>query len=202
MDIIVASSNEGKVAEIRALLSGSFYNIRSLKDCNLNLQINEDGLTFEENAIKKAKIVSERTQTLTISDDSGLAVESLNGEPGIYSARFGGEGLSDRERNLVLLELMKNIPLEKRSAKFICAAAVFDNKSGISKSFRGECSGTILYEERGTSGFGYDPLFYLEAYKKTFGELDLPTKNKISHRAMAFNRACEFIKKNLNLTFT
>ncbi|QUH19958.1 XTP/dITP diphosphatase [Alkaliphilus sp. B6464] len=194
---VIATGNKHKLEEIGVILKDFQLEVLSMKDVGLDgLEIIEDGNTFEENALIKAKTVMEKTGKLALADDSGLEVDILNNQPGIYSARFAGEHATDKENNDKLLKLLKDIPLEKRRARFVCAmAAVFPN--GDIVVLRGECSGVIGFEPKGTSGFGYDPLFIIEEYGKTFAELGEERKNKISHRAIALEKLKEELKTRL-----
>ncbi|MBU5678048.1 XTP/dITP diphosphatase [Alkaliphilus sp. MSJ-5] len=194
---VIATGNKHKLEEIGVILKDFQLEVLSMKDVGLDgLEIIEDGNTFEENALIKAKTVMEKTGKLALADDSGLEVDILNNQPGIYSARFAGEHATDKENNDKLLKLLKDIPLEKRKARFVCAmAAVFPN--GDIVVLRGECSGVIGFEPKGTSGFGYDPLFIIEEYGKTFAELGEERKNKISHRAIALEKLKEELKTRL-----
>lgn len=194
---VIATGNKHKLEEIGVILKDFQLEVLSMKDVGLDgLEIIEDGNTFEENALIKAKTVMEKTGKLALADDSGLEVDILNNQPGIYSARFAGEHATDRENNDKLLKLLKDIPLENRKARFVCAmAAVFPNGDII--VLRGECSGVIGFEPKGKSGFGYDPLFIIEEYGKTFAELGEERKNKISHRAIALEKLKEELKTRL-----
>jgi len=185
---VIATGNKHKLEEIGAILKDFKLEVLSMKDVGLEgLEIIEDGNTFEENALIKAKTVMNKTAELAIADDSGLEVDILGNQPGIYSARFAGENATDEENNNKLLKLLKDVPLEKRTARFVCAiAAIFPN--GDSIVLRGECPGTVAFEPKGTAGFGYDPLFIVEEYAKTFAEIGEDTKNKISHRAKALEK--------------
>lgn len=194
---VIATGNKHKLEEIGVILKDFQLEVLSMKDVGLDgLEIIEDGNTFEENALIKAKTVMEKTGKLALADDSGLEVDILNNQPGIYSARFAGEHATDKENNDKLLKLLKDIPLEKRKARFVCAmAAAFPNEDIV--VLRGECSGVIGFEPKGTSGFGYDPLFIIEEYGKTFAELGEERKNKISHRAIALEKLKEELKTRL-----
>lgn len=185
---VIATENKHKLKEIGEILKPFHLEVLSIKDVGLErLEIVEDGSTFEENALIKAKAVMKKTGKSAIADDSGLEVDILNNQPGIYSARFAGENATDDENNKKLLKLLKGIPLHKRTARFVCGmAAVFPN--GYTIVLRGECSGIIGFEPKGESGFGYDPLFIVERYNKTFAELGEEKKNKISHRAVALEK--------------
>ena len=179
--LIFATGNEHKMKEIREILDESKYEIISMKEAGVDIDIVEDGKTFEENALIKAKAVMEVTGQLTLADDSGLEIDALNGEPGIYSSRYLGEDTSYVKKNSVILERLKDVPEEKRSARFVCAvAAAFPD--GQTKVIRGTMEGIIGYEIKGENGFGYDPIFYLPQYGKYSAELTSDEKNAISHR--------------------
>ena len=180
--IVIATRNEGKLKEFKAILADAYDEILSLLDFEGFPEIEETGFSFEENAFIKAKAACDFLGLDTIADDSGLVTEVLDGAPGIYSARYAGEGASDEENNKkLLLELEGK---ENRDARFVCCIALV-LKDGTRKFFKGECCGRIIYERRGTSGFGYDPVFYVPKYGKTMAELGPQIKNKISHRAKA-----------------
>lgn len=167
-----------------------------MKDVGIFDDIVEDGLTFEENAMIKARAVA-KYGYIGVADDSGLSVDALGGAPGIYSARYAGEHGNDKKNNLKLLDDMKDI--EERGGAFVCAIACAFPSDSQKEDFcvRGECRGVILHSEKGEGGFGYDPLFYVEEYKKTFGELQPEEKNQISHRAVATKKfAEEFCKRS------
>lgn len=182
MRFILASGNTKKLAELKEILSGMELEVISQKEAGINLDVEETGVTFEENAFLKAEAACRASGWPAIADDSGLMVEALGGEPGVYSARYGGDGLDDRGR---LLLLLKNMEQKKnRNAKFVSSiACVFPN--GDVLRGRGECAGEILEGEKGENGFGYDPIFYLPKIGKTMAELSAEEKNKISHRGMA-----------------
>jgi XTP/dITP diphosphohydrolase len=169
------------------------YRVYSLEDFPEIPEIVEDGTTFKENALKKASMVAQYTGFLTIADDSGLEVDYLGGAPGIYSARFAGEPKSDRRNNQKLLKLMQGVPMDKRTARFRCVIAIV-TISGENYITEGVCEGIIAKEPHGEGGFGFDPLFYLPEYKKTMAELDAREKNRISHRAKAFQGAVSILK--------
>ena len=190
--LIFATGNEHKMKEIREILDESKYEIISMKEAGVDIDIVEDGKTFEENALVKAKAVMEVTGQLTLADDSGLEIDALNGEPGIYSSRYLGEDTSYVKKNSVILERLKDVPEEKRSARFVCAvAAVFPD--GQTKVIRGTMEGIIGYEIKGENGFGYDPIFYLPQYGKYSAELSSDEKNAISHRGEALRRIREVL---------
>ncbi len=188
MKAVIATNNRHKLEEIGQMLVDYDMEVLSMKDVGLEgLEIVEDGNSFEENALIKARTVMERTGMLSIADDSGLEVEAIGNQPGIYSARFAGEEANDEANNQKLLSLLKDVPQEKRSARFVCAiAAVFPN--GEILTLRGECPGQIGYAPQGAAGFGYDPLFIVPQLNKTFAELGAEAKNKISHRSVALEK--------------
>ncbi|MHB9095779.1 MAG: RdgB/HAM1 family non-canonical purine NTP pyrophosphatase, partial [Eubacteriales bacterium] len=160
MKIVLATGNQGKVHELKAILSNLDVEVLSLKDFPEIDEIVEDGSTFEENAVKKAKAVTDATNLIAVADDSGLEVDCLGGAPGIYSARFAGEGKNDTDNNLKLLSLLKETPDEKRTARFRCVIAIC-TPCGERFTAEGACEGMIGHEMRGDKGFGYDPLFFL-----------------------------------------
>jgi XTP/dITP diphosphohydrolase len=183
--LVLATKNEGKVKELTKLLAEQDIEVLSLADFPEIEEIVENGETFKENAVIKATEVCMQTGLITLADDSGLEVDCLEGLPGVYSARFAGEEKDDSANNKKLLELLAGVPAEQRKARFKCVVAVADIDCFVYIA-EGTCAGIIAEEQRGDGGFGYDPLFYLPEYDKTFAELDLETKNKISHRARAF----------------
>ena len=182
-DIVISTGNAHKLEEIGAILKDLDYNIHSLKDVNLdNLEIEENGKTFEHNALIKARTVAKLTNMITIADDSGLEVDAIGKKPGIYSSRYAGENATDAENREKLLKALKNTPASHRGGRFVCCIAVVfpDGKEFV---VRGTCEGTIAFEEKGDNGFGYDSLFIVDNYNKTFAELPSSIKNAISHRA-------------------
>ena len=185
--MIVATQNKGKIREIREALKGLGLRIYSLSDFPDVPEVEEDGKSFAENALKKARFYSKYFGKLTIADDSGLEVKGLKGLPGIYSARYAGERATSQENNRKLLKEMRGLPISKRGARFRCAIAVVshDGKEGVAD---GSCKGTIGFKEKGKKGFGYDPLFILPEYGKTMAELSLKEKNEISHRGKALRK--------------
>lgn len=191
--MIVATRNKGKVCEIREALKGLSLRIYSLSNFSDVPAIKEDGKSFTENALKKARFYSKYFGKLTLADDSGLEVDCLKGMPGIYSARYAGEGASSRENNRKLLKEIKGIPLSKRGASFQCTMAMVspDGREAIEE---GGCRGRIGFKEKGKRGFGYDPLFILPQYGKTMAELPLKEKNRISHRGKALRKIKKIIK--------
>lgn len=182
--LIFATGNEHKMVEIREILGELPVEILSMKDVGIKADIVENGNTFEENALIKAKEVCKLAGEMVLADDSGLEIDYLNGEPGIYSARYMGEDTSYRIKNANLIERLEGVPDEKRTARFVCAiAAAFPD--GTVKTVRGTMEGRIGYEETGENGFGYDPIFYLPEYGCSSAELSMEEKNKISHRGKA-----------------
>lgn len=182
--MIFATGNEGKMREVRMILGDLGAEILSLKEAGIQAEAEENGTTFEENAVIKAKEIMEKTGALVLADDSGLEVDALNGEPGIYSARYMGHETSYHIKNKNLIERLEGKTGEERSARFVCAiAACFPD--GRVLTTRGTMEGQIGYEEKGENGFGYDPIFYLPEYQCYSGELPLEGKNKLSHRGKA-----------------
>ena len=195
-ELIIATTNQGKLREIKDLLKEFDFKITSLKDYPDIPPIEEDGTTFSQNALKKAATVALYTKKLTMGEDSGLEVKALNNAPGIYSARFSGENANDRKNNLKLLRSLQKIPLKKRQARYRCFAALVDGEK-IIDVVSGNCSGLVALKSKGKNGFGYDPLFLIPRYNKTFGELDGKIKEKISHRARALKKVKRVLKKYL-----
>lgn len=185
MKMILASKNEHKLQEIKYILKDFGIELISMAEAGLeNLEIIEDGETFEENSMKKAVTVMKKTNTISIADDSGLEVDYLGGKPGVYSARFAGENATNSQNNNKLLKMLENVPMTERGGRFVSVISVAF-PDGQRLSVRGECEGIISLEEKGTKGFGYDPLFIVPEYNKTFAELGNEIKNNISHRAKA-----------------
>lgn len=191
-NIVIATNNQGKIKEFKKILSN--YNVLSLKDINYTKEIIEDGSSFEENAIIKAREISLATNQIAIADDSGLEVFALNGMPGIYSARYAGNH-SDRENNELLIKNMQGI--EDRTAQFVCVICIYypNGRYYISK---GICNGEITNEPKGNNGFGYDPYFFVSEYNKTMAELSIEEKNSISHRSKAINNLRDIINETFN----
>ena len=190
--VIFATGNEGKMKEIREILGDLDIELLSLKDAGIHADIVEDGKTFEENAQIKAKAIRDLTGEIVLADDSGLEIDYLNKEPGIYSARYMGEDTSYRIKNQNLIDRLQGVPDEQRTARFVCAiAAAFPD--GREMVVRGTIEGRIGYEERGENGFGYDPIFFLPEYGCTSEELSMEEKNKIRHRG----KALQAIKEEL-----
>jgi XTP/dITP diphosphohydrolase len=194
MRIIFATKNEGKVKEISEMLASTDIVLVSLNRFESLPEIVEDGKTYRENALKKAKIISEFTGEIVLADDSGLQVDVLGGEPGVYSARYAGEGATDEENNAKLLAQLKDVPEEKRTASFFCALVLY-YPDGHYRSFEAEWQGRIIDEWRGTNGFGYDPIFLWPAMNKTAAELTPEIKNTVSHRGQAFMKLRNYLSK-------
>lgn len=193
LEIVLATRNNDKIKEIKKLLSGVNARLVSIEEFPGCPEVEEDGETLEENAKKKALVVSQYTKKISLAEDTGLEVEALDGAPGIHSARFAGACATYKDNNRKLLKLMDKLPQEKRKAKFRCVAALA-KPDGSVVTCEGECEGMIALEMKGESGFGYDPIFIVPSYGKTFAELGEEVKNRISHRAQAFAK----IKKIIN----
>ena len=191
--LIFATGNAGKMKEIRMILADMGYEIRSMKEEGIDPEIIEDGTTFEENAVIKAKAVAALTDAIVLADDSGLEIDALNKEPGIYSARYMGEDTSYHIKNNNLIERLEGVPEERRTARFVCAIAAVlpDGKVLVTT---GTIEGRIGYEEKGENGFGYDPIFYVPEYGCTSAELTEEQKNEISHRGKALRAMRELLK--------
>ncbi len=194
--LVVATKNKGKLNEIKEITRDLPLNVISMEEAGISEDIDETGSTFEENALIKARAVHGIIGAMVMADDSGLEVDWLNGAPGVHTSRFAGEGASDMDKINKLLGLMKGVPFEKRKARFVCAIAVI-MPDGESFTVRGTCEGYICEEPRGKNGFGYDPVFYLEEFGKTMAEIDLDTKNSISHRGKALRLMAEELKRKL-----
>ncbi len=190
--LVLATHNRDKIKEIKNKLGNDII-ILTIDDFDNIPEVIEDGETLEQNAIKKAKIVYEHTKLPTVADDTGLFVDALNGKPGIYSSRFAGECATYDENVKKLLDELKNVSWEQRDAKFITVIAYYVNKSKW--TVKGKVEGKITQKKRGKNGFGYDPVFYYEELGKTFSEMSLDKKNKISHRANALKKFIEQYKK-------
>jgi len=191
-ELLLASQNPGKLAEMRQLVEGLPFRVVGPLDVGIFDAPEETGTTFLENARLKARHYSKRSGLLTVADDSGLSVDALGGAPGLYSSRFGGDGASDADRNRLLLEKLRGVPQEKRGARFTSAVAlarggdiVFETEQAV--------DGFIAPETRGASGFGYDPLFFYPPFGKTFGEIPRADKDRVSHRGKAFARLRELL---------
>ena len=199
MELILASRNKKKIREVEAILATHFPGIRilSLDDIGFEGDIEEDGTTFEENALIKARtaLAASGNRIAAIADDSGLAVDALNGDPGVYSARYAGGHGDDAANNALLLKNLAHLPLEQRTARFVCCIALV-YPDGREMTVRGETEGLIIDDARGDGGFGYDPYFYYQPFGKTFSELTAEEKNAISHRGKAIAKLAERLKTN------
>lgn len=195
MKIVLASNNAHKLQELRAILTTLGMEVVAQRDMGITVEPNENGTTFEENSYIKAKTIMDCCGLPTIADDSGLMVDALDGAPGVYSARFGGERCkSDRDRLEYLLELMQDVPDERRTARFVSVITLL-TPEGKKIVARGECPGTILHEPKGENGFGYDPVFYVAEAGCTFAQLPAEQKNRISHRARALAAFAQQVRK-------
>jgi len=193
--IVIGSGNQHKIEEIQAYFSDLDFKFVGLNS-ELELpEVIEDGKNYKENALKKARQRAQELNEIVLADDSGLSVDYLDGAPGIYSARFGGEGLTDQEKYLKILELLNGQPLEKRKAAFISVIALVDPFKNIEITVKGQCPGVIAKEPAGENGFGYDPIFYLPEYDKTMAQISQQEKNKISHRGRALKKMKREIKQ-------
>ena len=194
LQLVVATRNKKKLGEIKEILKDLDLDLISLDTYPNAPKVIENGKTFQENAVKKALKLARFTGKLCLGEDSGLGVQALNGAPGIYSARFSGVNKSDLKNNQKLLKLLDGLPLAKRKAHYYCAVALAD-KTGLIGVVEGSCSGRIAFEEKGKAGFGYDPLFYIPKYKKTFAQLGEKIKHKMSHRYFGLKKARRIIEK-------
>lgn len=183
--LVIASRNQHKVQELRKMLEGLDYEVVSVDQVGDFPDVVEDGTTFQQNAAKKARETARLTNCLSLADDSGLEVDYLDGQPGVYSARFAGEPSDDAKNNARLLALLEDVPEESRRAQFRCVMALADPNGGQVQICEGICQGVIGHHPRGSHGFGYDPLFIVPEFGQTFAELGEDTKNAISHRGKA-----------------
>ena len=197
MKLLLATNNAHKAQEIREILKDSFTEIVTMRDAGIELDVVEDGATFRENALKKAietlDYAKDRFDAV-LADDSGLCVDALNGAPGVFSARFSGEGHDDAANNSKLIRLLHDVPFEQRTARFCCCVALA-RLEHAPIAVQGEVEGKILFEARGENGFGYDPYFYYEPFEKSFAELSSEEKNSVSHR----KRALMLLREALNV---
>ena len=195
IDLLVATTNSGKFAEIQAFLRNLPVDSFSLNDLQDPPVVAEDGRSFEENALKKARTLADWSGYPTLADDSGLEVDALHGKPGVMSARFSGVGADDAANNRTLLEKLIDVPKEKRTARFICVLALCAPRlhGGKQCTVHASCEGLIGFAAKGKNGFGYDPLFFFPPLNKTFGEIDQQTKIAVSHRGKALKRLLEVL---------
>jgi len=196
-ELVIATRNEKKLKELRRYLKGVKASIISLNEHHTKVRFREDKTTFKGNAANKALAVSRATGGgLALADDSGLSVDALGGRPGVKSARFAGPGKRDRDNNLKLLKTLEDVPAKRRDAHFVCAVAIAD-AGRIVKLIEKRCNGRIADRVRGHRGFGYDPLFLIPKHKRTFGEMGLKVKDRMSHRSKALAKARQFLKSYL-----
>lgn len=192
MKVILASNNKNKLAEIKKILTPYGYELVSQSEAGINIEVDETGTTFEENAVLKAEAIYKLTGTAVISDDSGLEVDYLNGAPGVYSHRYAGENATDADRCRKLLNELDGIEDSRRGARFVCTICYIDNV-GKKTIVRGTCEGKIGLKPEGENGFGYDPVFMYNG--RSFAQLSSDEKNSVSHRADALRKFSEILKK-------
>lgn len=202
MKMVLATRNKHKVEEIKEIiklyLDTELYSkleVLSASDFSGISDIEEDGNTFEENALKKAREVYRYTRLPAIADDSGIEVDFLNGEPGVLSARYAGKGATDEQNNAKLLKLLEDVPIEKRTARFKCVIAYVDGE--VEKTFDGMVKGKVIFQPKGKGGFGYDPLFVPDGFDLTYAEMPKDLKNRISHRSKAVEKFVKFLSSIL-----
>ena len=195
MDIIFATKNKGKLIEVKAILS--LYNILGMEEAGIHIEVEENGETFEENAMKKAVEIMAECGKIVLSDDSGIEIDYFDKAPGVHSARYLGHDMPYIEKNAIILDKLKDVPMEKRTARYVAviAAALPD---GRTFSARGVMEGYIGYEPKGGNGFGYDPIFYLYEYGESVAQIPKELKNKISHRGKALEAMKEILAVKLN----
>ena len=196
IEILFATSNAAKAKEVQAMFSDLDVDVKTLREEGIDIEIEENGQTFAENALIKAKAIAGMTDKIVLADDSGLVVDYLNGEPGIYSARYMGEDTSYDIKNARILERMEGVPDDQRTARFVCAMAAI-MPGGEVICTEGIMEGLIGYEMKGTNGFGYDPIFYLPEYGMTSSEISPEKKNEISHRGKALRKMQDELKKRI-----
>jgi len=194
MQIIFATKNSGKVREVKMILEDMEADVFTMAEAGIDIEVEEDGETFEENAVLKAEAIMEESDCLVLADDSGLEIDCLGGDPGVHSARFMGYDTPYEEKNAKILQMLEDVPEEKRTARFVSViAAAFPD--GRTVTVRGTVEGIIGYEQKGTNGFGYDPIFYIPELGKYSAELTLEEKNKISHRGKALRLMKEKLRE-------
>ncbi|MGL4345156.1 MAG: XTP/dITP diphosphatase [Cellulosilyticaceae bacterium] len=196
--IIFATQNQGKVKEIKKILQDLPVEVLTMTEAGLDMEIEENGATFEENAVIKAEALAQFTQALVLADDSGLEIDCLDKAPGVYSARYLGKNTPYSEKNQIILDKIKDVPMEERTGRFVCviAAAI---KGHETVTTRGTIEGYIGYEARGNNGFGYDPIFYIEGTNQSTAEISSEVKNQISHRGKALQAMKAYIKDILEV---
>ena len=194
MQIIFATKNSGKVREVKMILEDMEADVFTMAEAGIDIEVEEDGETFEENAILKAEAIMQESDCLVLADDSGLEIDYLGGDPGVHSARFMGYDTPYEEKNAKILQMLEGVPEEKRTARFVSViAAAFPD--GRTVTVRGTVEGFIGYEQKGTNGFGYDPIFYIPELGKYSAELSLAEKNEISHRGKALRLMKEKLRE-------
>jgi XTP/dITP diphosphohydrolase len=195
--LIIASKNEGKVKEIRSLFTSLGFEVLSMKDIGLNVEVEEDQPDFAGNSFKKASEISKLIGEAVLADDSGLEVEALGGAPGVLSARYAGKDADDRKNNAKLLSQLEQVPEERRKARFRCVITLY-YPDGRYLQTEGICPGRIGFNPVGEGGFGYDPLFILDGYNRAMAELTMEEKNEVSHRAIALKALIGLLQANIN----
>jgi len=195
MNILMATGNKNKVREINEMLEGTKLKVISLKEAGIDIDIDENGKSFEENAIIKAEAIRDVAHEIVLADDSGLVIDALGGAPGIYSARYMGEDTSYDIKCNALLKELEEVPFDKRDARFVCSMAIAYPDGRPTQVFTGVFEGKIGYEIIGENGFGYDPIFFLPEYDMTSAQISPELKNEISHRAKALKQAVVELKK-------
>jgi XTP/dITP diphosphohydrolase len=200
-ELLIATTNAAKFAEIRSFLKNVAVTVRSLESLSQWPKVVEDGATFEENALKKARTLARYSGRLTLADDSGIEVDALHGAPGIYSARYCGEEGNDAKNNEKLLKALQGVPEPQRTARFVCVLALCrpDSPDGKEWLIRQSCEGRIALARKGDHGFGYDPIFFFPPFGKTFGEIDRETKATVSHRGKALKKFAEVLPSLFDL---
>lgn len=198
-DLVIGSGNHDKAAELRLLLDGLPWTVKTLADYPEVREPEETGATFEANALLKARYYSEEFGVPSVADDSGLEVDALDGAPGVYSARYAGPGCTYDDNNRKLLNALADVPEDQRTARFVCCAA-FVTPEGEEHVLRGTVEGVVAPECRGSNGFGYDPLFIANGYEHTFGEIAAEEKHKVSHRGRAFRALSEYLAQRAAAT--
>ncbi len=197
IDVVIATRNTGKMNEMRKMLFNTSFSAFSLDEVSVLEEVEETGTSFEENAMLKAETYGKLSGKLTIADDSGIEVDVLGGAPGIYSARYGGDGKDDQDRNKLLLENVEGIPEHQLTARFRCVVALWNPIDNTIVTFGGKIEGKITRNVRGKNGFGYDPLFFFPEKNKTLAELTLIEKERVSHRGEAMRKALAYMETNM-----
>ena len=192
--LLLATTNPGKIREYRLLLAGTGYQIVTLSEQGITEVVTEQGESYEQNAARKAAAYAKLSRLITLADDSGIEVDALNGKPGVHSARFAGENATDADRVVKLLAMLSGVPPDKRTAHFKCVIALA-TPEGKLDICQGECHGIIALEAKGENGFGYDPIFYLPGLGKTMAELPPRLKNRLSHRGKAARKAKKILAR-------